>query len=222
MSSFQRMIAIPQEEYLALSTFQNVKEPLAQQFYALENRHTLEEKEADPYRRMILQSNTLDQMKQIKDQMRNSITVATPKPYQTRANALLQSVENVIKFNEKGEIYSKDGNLIPGSHLQDLIKHAVLDRRRNLTPRGWSDFVTVLRDHNVPKSILNRNTLDEMEGVRTSPTPTVTETPKRLTMQSRIPRRLQPKREVKPDPSAFKPLFQKQKKDLKFLKVFKP
>ena len=72
MSGFQRMIAIPQEEYMAMSSMQNVKEPLAQHFYSLESRYETEEKEKDPYRRLMLQSKTLDQMKQVKEQIRNS------------------------------------------------------------------------------------------------------------------------------------------------------
>ena len=28
---------------------------------------------------------------------------------------------------------------------------------------GWSHFLNLLREHNIPKSILNRYTLDEME-----------------------------------------------------------
>lgn len=163
MSTFQRMIVIPQEEYLSLSSIQNVQEPLSQHFYDLEKRYNQEEKEDDSYRRMIMQSNTLNEMKKVKDQMRNSLAVSTPKPYQSRANALFQNMESFLKFNEKGEIYSDDGTLIPGSRLEDLIQHAVRDRRRNLIPTGWSNFLTLLREHNVPKSILNRDTLDEME-----------------------------------------------------------
>ena len=164
MSTFQRMIVIPQEEYLSLSSMQNVKEPLTQHFYDLERRFNSEETVRDPYRRMVLQSNTLDQMKQVKDQLRNSLLVSTPKPYQTRAKALFQTVEDLLKYNEKGEIYASDGSLVSGSRMEDLIQHAVRDRRRrNMTPTGWTHFLNILRDHNVPRSILNRDTLDEME-----------------------------------------------------------
>ena len=69
----------------------------------------------------------------------------------------------------KGEIYSDTGDLVPGSRLEDLIQHAVRDRRRNIMPKGWSEFLRILRDHNVPKFMLNRNTLDEMEEI-VSPT----------------------------------------------------
>ena len=163
MSNFQRLVAIPQDEYTALLNVQNVKQPLGHYFNNLSKEYVTEERETDPYRRLLLQSNTLDQMKQVKEQMRNSLSISTPKPYQSRAKALLQTLESVLKFNSKGEIYSDDGNLIDGSRLEDLIQHAVRDRRRNLTPTGWSDFLTILRNHNVPKSLLNRYTLDEME-----------------------------------------------------------
>ena len=172
MNSFDRLVAIPQEEYLALSSLQNAKEPLAQHFYNLESRYQNEANIRDPYRRLMLQSNTLDQMKEVKEQLRNSLVISTPKPYQSRANALFQTIESFLKFNDKGEIYSNDGNIISGSRVEDLIQHAVRDRRRNLTPTGWSDFITILRDHNVPKSILNRDTLDEMDG-KVTPTPQV-------------------------------------------------
>ena len=229
MSTFQRMIAMPQEEYLALSSMQNVKEPLAQHFYDLERRYNNEENARDPYRRMLMQADTLDQMKQVKEQMRNSLAISTPKPYQSRANALFRTMENFLKFNDKGEIYLNDGTVLDGSRVEDLIQHAVRDRRRNLTPTGWSDFVTILRDHNVPKSILNRDTLDEMEGKATlvphlkrstSPKrsvsikhePDIRQIPPTSQKRSRsaTPPRIQPKRRAKP-----------AIKDLQFLKTFK-
>ncbi len=220
MSSFQRLIAIPQEEYLALTSMQNVKEPLRQHFYNLENRYESEGKEKDPYRRLMLQSNTLDEMKQVKERIRDSLAVATPKPYQSRANALFQFVASFLKFNDKGEIYSPDGNVIQGSRLEDLIQHAVRDRRRNIMPTGWSDFVAMLRDHNVPKSILNRYTLDEMEGeampmitVKEEPTAVEGATSSKQSKRSRIPL----PRKVKPRVSDF----EKKKKDIKFLKLYK-
>lgn len=222
MSSFQRMVVIPQEEYFALSSMQNVNEPLAQHFHDLENRYITEGKDTDQYRRMMLQSNTLNQMKQVKDRMRNSLTVSTPKPYQSRANALLQTLESFLKFNDKGEIYLDDGALLPNTRLEDLIQHAVRDRRRNMTPTGWPEFLNILREHNVPKSIINRDTLDEMD---TAPMPQVkTEvTDKEETSvkakskgikQSELHARQQPKRKEKPSSSAIE-------KKLKFLRTFK-
>ena len=56
-----------------------------------------------------------------------------------------------------------NGDIIDNSRVEDLIQHAVRDRRRNMTPAGWKAFVTLLQEHNIPKSILNRQTLDEIE-----------------------------------------------------------
>ena len=163
MSMFQRMIAIPQEEYLQLSSVQNVRQPLTQQFYNLESQYNKEAQIVDPYKRLISQSNTLDDMKQLKDQMRHYITVSTPKPYRSRAQALLENVSSFLRYNERGEIFDNENNTIENSRLEDLIQHAVRDRRRNISPVGWEYFLDLLRRHNVPKSILNRNTIDEME-----------------------------------------------------------
>lgn len=163
MSQFQRMIAIPQEEYLQLSSVQNVKQPLTQQFYNLESQYDKDATIGDPYKRLILQSGGLEEMKQLKDKMRHYITVSTPKPYRSRAQALLENISSFIRFNERGEIYDKENNVIENTRLEDLIQHAVRDRRRNMSPTGWPHFLSLLREHNVPKSILNRDTLDEME-----------------------------------------------------------
>ena len=39
---------------------------------------------------------------------------------------------------------------------------AVRDRRRNITPPGWEEFKTLLKDANAPRMILNYETLEEM------------------------------------------------------------
>ena len=164
MSQFQRMIAIPQEEYLQLSAVQNVKQPLTQQFYNLESQYDKDAMIGDPYKRLILQSEGLEEMKQLKDKMRHYITVNTPKPFRNRAQAVLESISPFIRFNERGEIYDKENNVVKNSRLEDLIQHAVRDRRRNRSsPTGWSQFLSLLKEHNAPKTNLNRETLDEIE-----------------------------------------------------------
>ena len=168
MNDFQRMNAIPQQEYVGLSSLQQVKEPVAQQLYKAEKQHNKDETIRDPYRRLVMQLPSLEDMKKLKEQIRNSLSAATPKPYRNRAQALLQNVEYFLRFNHKGEIYTKEQELIPGSRIEDLINYAVRDRRRNIVPTGWSSFLSTLREHNIPKSILNRNTLDELEE-KTSP-----------------------------------------------------
>lgn len=159
---FQRLMAIPQEEYMQLSSVQQARQPTTQQFYNLERRYREGEQILEPYKRLINQSEVLDEMKDLKIKMRQGIIESTPKPYQTRAKNLFQSLEPFLKFNERGEIYNDDNQLISRSRLEDLVQHAVRDRRRSLTPTGWPEFRHLLQEHNVPKFMLNRDTLDEM------------------------------------------------------------
>ena len=166
---FQRMMVIPQEEYLQLTAVQQVKQPLMQQFYNLESKYQEQDHIADPYRKLMHQSETLDAMKTLKEKMRNEIVLATPKPYQSRARSLFQHLEPILKFNERGEIFDEQGQMIPQSRIDDLIQYAVRDRRRHFLPVGWSSFLKAMQDHNIPKYMLNRNTLDEMKKLVSKP-----------------------------------------------------
>ena len=198
MNNFQRMIVIPQEEYLQLSAVQNARQPLTQQYYTLENKYQESQHIKDPYERLLTQSETLDDMKRLKEQMRNNIVISTPKPYQSRAKALYENVSNFIKFNDRGEIFDKENQVISHSRIEDLIQHAVRDRRRNMLPVGWSYFLNMLREHNIPKSVLNRDTLQELEHVHDRPkSPSVDASPKkRRKIIAQRPSKL--KREWKP------------------------
>ena len=159
---FQRLVAIPQEEYAQLTTMQQVRQPMLQQFHNLESKYRKDEYIHDPYTRLIAQSETLDEMKELKQKMREGIVSSTPKIYQTRARMLYQSTEPFMKFNERGEIYDEHGTLIENSRLEDLVQYAVRDRRRNIKPVGWNAFVNIMRNNNVPKYVLNRYTIDEL------------------------------------------------------------
>ena len=174
------MIAIPQEEYSQLTTVQNIRQPLTQQLHNLERDYKANEGISDPYKRMMLQSETLEEMKDLKNQMRNYITFSTPKPYRHRAQALFHSIESHINFNDRGEIMDRHGNVIQHSRLEDLVQHAVRDRRRSMVPIGWDEFVNVLRDRNIPRSTLNRETLDELERATFNTTSIGTKLPGRI------------------------------------------
>ena len=163
---FQRLMAIPQEEYLQLTTVQQARQPLLRQFHNLESQYQQQEHISDPYRKLVHQSETLDAMKLLKDKIRQDITTATPKPYQSRARSLFQHIDPILKLNERGEIFDEMNEAIPESRIEDLIQYAVRDRRRNFQPKGWNSFIKILRDHNIPKYMLNRNTLDEMESIK--------------------------------------------------------
>ena len=148
---------------MQLTAVQQARKPLVRQFQQLESQYEQQENITDPYRKLMHQAKTLDTMKALKEKMRHEIVLATPKPYQSRARNLFQHLEPILKFNERGEIFDENNQVIPESRFEDLIQYAVRDRRRHFLPTGWSTFINVLRNHNVPKYMLNRNTLDEME-----------------------------------------------------------
>ena len=167
MSSYSRMVVIPQEEYVQMSAIQQARQPLTQQFYNAEQDYQKNLHVSDPHRSVMLQSETIERMKGLKDQMRSYLTISTPKPYRSRAEALFQSMEPYLNVNEKGEIIKDDNSVIESSRYEDLIQHAVRDRRRHFEPTGWQYFIELLKKHNVPRSSLNRETLNELDSAVT-------------------------------------------------------
>lgn len=206
---FQRLVAIPQDEYLSMSSIQNVQQPLNREFKKLDSQHQEEENIGDPYKRLVHQSSTLEQMKRLKEQMRQQLSITTPKPYRNRAQSLYNSIESFLKFNDRGELLDDNDRAIPHSRVEDLVQHAVRDRRRILLPTGWPHFLKVLREHNVPKSSLNRDTLNEMEKAQLAIKKEVTtpikqrssEKPSKQSIKRHVKQSLrkQPKRLTKPD-----------------------
>ena len=165
MSRFQRMVAVPESEYLQLTSLQQVKQPLAQKFYEVNNEYENAAAISDPYSRLAVRSTTLNEMKSLHDQMKNYLSIVTPKPYRSRAERLLSVLEPHLKWNEKGEMIDNSTNrAIDQSQVSDLIQHAVRDRRRrNMSPMGWEKFVERLREHNAPQMLLSMETLNEMK-----------------------------------------------------------
>ena len=165
MADYSQMVAIPRQEYTQLTTVQNVRQPLTEQLYKLETDYQANSLIPDAHRSVLLQSETIEHMKNLKDQMRNYLTVSTPKPYRARAQSLFQSLEPHLNVNDLGEVIKDDGSTIKSSRYEDLIQHAVRDRRRQFSPTGWDYFVDLLKKHNVPRAPLNRDTLEELEGM---------------------------------------------------------
>ena len=172
LSRFGRMIAIPEEEYLQLKSLQELNNPLQNKFLSLSNDYRKQGSISDPYVRVQRQGETLNQMINLKDELKKRLVEATPKPYQSRAQSLFQFVANKLNLNEKGELLNADGSVVSGSNIGDLIQHSVRDRRRNMVPPGWQTFLDILRDNNVPRMILNYDTLDEMKPSSSSTTTT--------------------------------------------------
>ena len=160
---FQRMYAIPEDEYQHLKSLQQTRDPMEKKFIDLSNQYKQQDTIPSVTKRVQLQGETLHEIMNVKDELKNRLIAATPKLYQSRASSLFQFIGNKVRVNDKGELQSSDGSVIAGSNIGDLIQHAVRDRRRNIIPPGWEQFVKILRDNNVPQMILNYDTLEEMK-----------------------------------------------------------
>lgn len=164
MSRYQRMVVIPESEYLQLTTLQQVKQPFAQKFHQVNQEYENAASITDPYARLAVRSETLKEMKGLHDQMKDYLSISTPKPYRSRAERLFSVLEPHLKWNERGELMDRLTNVpINNSQVSDLIQHAVRDRRRNISPTGWDYFLERLREHNVPQMLLNMPTLNELK-----------------------------------------------------------
>ena len=77
---------------------------------------------------------------------------------------MLKVVQPYLKLTERGEIIDPHtGMTVENTRVDDLIQYAVSAKRRGFVPRGWAEFVRHLRKINVPTSILNRETVEELQ-----------------------------------------------------------
>ena len=179
MSSYSRMIVIPQDEYVQLTAMQQVKQPLANQMYRKELDYQQNVHIKDPHRAVLLQSETIEELKNLKNKMRDSVSTATPLASRAHALSLFNSIEPHLNVNDRGEIITDDNEIISASRYEDLIQYATRRKRRQgYIPPGWSYFLKLLKKHNVPKFALNIETLKELDSNSTAPTSTTATTPK--------------------------------------------
>ena len=87
----------------------------------------------------------------VKDESERLISLF-PKTLQARARGLLTYILPYISWNEKGEV-TINGEKIPNSNIVDLIKVQLKDYK-DFRPLGVEQFVTLLKDVNVPLSLL--------------------------------------------------------------------
>ena len=210
MNTFQRMVAIPQDEYMQLSSLP--PNPLTQKMTALQHEYqTLPQSSSNAYDHMMRQGSVLEEMKLLKEKISNDISLGTPKPYRNRALSLYRSIEPHINLTQRGEFKVQDRGL-ENSRIEDLFQHAVRDRRRQFTPVGWKEFLHVLKEYNIPKSALNRATLDELS-VSDTPSKRVREKTKRGIVPFKAVTKSKRKSQRKRRPSTRYP-------DTQFLKDF--
>ena len=184
--SFQRLVAIPQEEYNQLSSIYRTQlnqPPAAQQLARMQQDYfgNIPETCKDPYNKLMLQGEALEGMKRYREKIADDLSLGTPKPYRNRALSLYNQIAPAIAFNERGELLEHTGTAqqqaILGSRAEDLIQHAVRDRRKQFTPVGWETFVEQLKEHNIPRMTMNRATVEELQKLVPSPATSTTSPP---------------------------------------------
>ena len=77
-----------------LKSLQQVYNPLQNKLQSLSNDYNKQQVIADPYVRNQRQGETLNSMIQMKDDIRQQLVQVTPKPYQSRAENLFNSIRN--------------------------------------------------------------------------------------------------------------------------------
>ena len=192
-ASFHQLVAIPLEQYNQMLSMMNMRQPIGQKIARIQNalsNPTIAAVEYDdnagtdgnnPYDHMMRQGMMLDELKRAREQLKNGLSAGTPKPYRNRALALYNQIAPLIQFNDKGELLinkgsSGDASAVVGSRAEDLIQHAVRDRRKHFTPTGWSEFAEQLHKHNIPRMMLNHPTIEELQARSTPPSTTTTTT----------------------------------------------
>lgn len=196
--SFQQLVAVPMDQYTQMMSVTNMQQPplqqkmtqLQQDFTASVNAPSLDHQQpSNSYDRLMRQGMMLDEVKRLKERLRSSVSMGSPKPYRSRALALYNQIAPITQFNDQGELIipdsddGGDGRAVVGSRVEDLIQHAVRDRRKQFTPTGWSEFLNLLWKYNIPRMMLNRSTIEELQRLTTK-TPSATTVPSRLLSSS--------------------------------------
>lgn len=85
-----------------------------------------------------------------------------PKTYKVSAKNLSSAIRNALNMQEKWKIASngklKNGDEVIEGHIIDMLTFAIT-RRKLETPQGYNQFIAMLEDLNIPKSLLNRKRL---------------------------------------------------------------
>ena len=121
----QELVLVPKEKYLKLTQVED---------------HTSRREETPPTPTKELPS---DADASTRTRMFDILEHIIPIKFQTKAKGLLKFLSqyggDVVSWNEKGNLIYK-GDIIEGSHIGDLLKHALTNNpRRN--PTGFDNFI---------------------------------------------------------------------------------
>lgn len=150
------------------------KAPLSRKLSQLdeEMREVLERSDVGQYTKATLYHDILSKYLNVKQQMLQPTPIPIveqekvqhkpisidlfPKQFQTRARHLLQHIEKepTLGWNDKGEVLVR-GQPITNSHVVDIVSDLVNPKRKYSTsPEGIDGVVRLLRESNVPMSLI--------------------------------------------------------------------
>ena len=84
-----------------------------------------------------------------------------PDMYKAKGRLLLHHLRNAgVKWSNKGKLISRSEEVIPGSNAVDLVREVLVGSHRMKQnygePSGWGEFLQMLREANVPRSLFER------------------------------------------------------------------
>lgn len=167
-SPYARMILITEKQYQSLN---NSEKPLPRhkgpsQQYKLKSLRKRDERiKKENLRKQQKSEDNSDNEREYIDKITSNVK-KTMLPKATSLFRHLKSKQPLISWNEFGEMkYSE--NIIAGSDLVELIKYATSNARQRATiPQGWQEFKDVLKVTKVPRSLLSKSTLQELDTQR--------------------------------------------------------
>ena len=85
------------------------------------------------------------------------IVESFPTTYQRDVRNLLRYIlrnPNILRWDQMGTIYVND-QVVPGTHIEDILHCIVRDRKLARQPNGWKEVMNALITMNVPHEYIN-------------------------------------------------------------------
>ena len=88
-----------------------------------------------------------------------------PRGNKNRAQRLHNFLETKVqnRWNENGELLTTNGDPIRNSNILDLINFVTTSQKYDHTPVGFSDFIILLNEANVPTHMISKNGMNHIE-----------------------------------------------------------
>lgn len=113
--------------------------------------------------------------------------MGVPKPYKSKAIKVLDSLleNNKLSYNDKGEV-NINGEKFDSSNISDLLNTAVNPKVKYENLNGWTAFHRLIKQENLPKSLLHTPASRNPPVATTSETVGKTRTAKKLATERTV------------------------------------